>query len=230
MTIKEPDTESQDACDLNRCFLCRHCLPEWQDAINGARKMLAFKKGQTIFREGDEVRGIYFINDGAVKVHQSWGDGKEFILRFATAGAILGHRGYSAGTAFPISATALENTRVCFITTEFLEATFSANPPFVYTMMRLYASELQQAERRIRDLAVQPVKTRVADALFTIRDIFGTGDAGFIRLPITRLDIASYAGTTYEAVFRLMSEWRDKGWIATAGKKFRINDETKLRS
>lgn len=222
--------KNQDACDLDRCFLCLHTLPEWQETITQARQVLDFKKGQPIFLEGDEVRGIYFINAGAVKVHQSWGEDKEFILRFAAAGAVLGHRGYRAGTGFPVSATALDRTRVCFITTEFLEAAFTANHSFLYSMMHLYAAELQKAEQRIHDLAVQPVKSRVIEALFAIRDVFGTDDNGFIRLPITRLDIASYAGTTYEAVFRLMSEWTREDWITCAGKKYRINDINRLKN
>jgi CRP/FNR family transcriptional regulator len=163
-------------------------------------------------------------------VHQSWGEEKEFILRFAAAGSVVGHRGFGTATGFPVSATALEKTRACFITAGFLETALKANPSFCYSMMQLYAAELQKAEQRIHDLAVQPVRTRVADALFSIRESFGADSDGFIRIPITRLDIASYAGTTYEAVFRLMSEWSKAGAITTTGKKFKINNEYLLKN
>jgi len=191
--------------------------------------MLHFKKGQSIIREGTAGEGLYFITDGAVKVHQSWGAGKEFILRFASAGDVVGYRAQVGNTPSPISVTALEATALCFIDNELLEAIYRADTSFLYTMMRLYATELRTAEDRMRDLAIMPVKGRVAAALFTIRDIFGVDEKGYARVPVTRLDIACHAGTTYEAVFRLLTEWSRKGIVSTARKTIRINEQELLR-
>jgi len=219
---------SNDPCDTGHCFLCRNCLPEWKGAIAAARQVLHYKKGQMIFREGMEVRGIYFIIKGGVKVHQSWAKDKEIVLRFSTAGDVLGHRGQGGSATYPVSATALEQTSVCFISAGFLETTIKTNPSFLFAMMQLYATELQKADWRMRSLALTPVKGRVAEALLTIREIFGSDDEGYVRIPITRLDIACYAGTTYEAVFRLMTEWIAEGLVSTSGKYIRINDDKKL--
>lgn len=228
MSTKNHPIISPDPCDAGSCFLCRHCLPEWKGAIAAAREILQYKKGYMIYREGTEVAGLYFIKDGAVKVHQSWGKDKEIILRFAAAGDVLGHRGQGGPAIFPVSATTLEPTTVCFIPNDFLETTFKTNPSFLYSMMQLYATELQKAELRMRALALTPVKAVVAETLLTIKDIFGVDRAGFIRVPITRSDIADYAGTTYEAVFRLLTEWAAEGLVSTSGKYIRINDDQKL--
>ncbi|MBS1601973.1 MAG: Crp/Fnr family transcriptional regulator [Bacteroidetes bacterium] len=217
-----------DICDPNACFLCRHCLPEWKGVIASTREVVWYKKGQAIFREGEEVRGMFFINKGAVKVHQSWGEGKDFILRFAIGGSVLGHRGFGGGSTYPVTATALDNTSACFITGGFLDTLCNTNAPLVRAMMQLYASELQTAEKRMRDLAVNPVRVRVAEALSAIRDAVGIDEQGYINIPITRVEIAAYAGTTYEAVFRLLSEFSDQGLVSTAGKKFRIDKEEAL--
>ena len=198
-----------------------------KQTIAAAEKILHYKKGQDIFKEGDEVQGIYFIREGAVKVHQTWGD-NEFILRFAVAGDVIGHRGQGL-TVFPISATALESASVSFVTNAALETRFLTDGPFVYTMMQLYATELQKAERRMRDLALMPVKGRVAGALLTMREVFGLDEQGYIRVPVTRLDIACYAGTTYEAVFRLLTEWSREGLVSTSGKSIKINDDHDLQ-
>jgi len=218
----------QDTCDIDCCFLCRHCLPENKGAIASARKILHYKKGQAIFKEGEKVQGIYFVLEGAVKVHQTWGDDNEFIIRFATAGDVVGHRGQGA-TIFPVSATALESTKVCFLTGDVLETTFSTDRLFLYAMMQLYTTDLLKAERRMRDLALIPVKGRVADALLTMREAFGLDKDGYIRVPVTRLDIASYAGTTYEAVFRLLSQWLLEGLVDTSGKYIKIIEEKILK-
>jgi len=216
-------------CDLQRCFLCTHCQPEWKELIALRKQTQSFKKGQAIFSEGDPVEGIYFMYAGAVKVHHRWGADKELILHFALPGDVLGYRGRD-GETYPVSATALEPTVACFIPMAFLEASFQSNSGFLYRMMQLYADALQQAERRMRHLALTEVRGRTADALFAIRDAFGVNAGGFIALAITRQDIASYAGTTYETVFKLFTEWAAQGWIETSGKFIRILNETGLRA
>lgn len=220
----QTSTMTPNTCDQDRCFLCRNCLPEWTELIGERRKVLHVRKGQHIFREGEEVRGLYFVLAGAVKVHQSWGSENEIILRFTTEGGVLGHRGQGA-TVFPITATALENTTVCFVPNDVMETTFKANPPFVYAMMQLYASELLKAERRMRNLALMPLKGRVAEALMEMQNAFTCDEMGYIRIPVTKLDIACYAGTTYEAVFRLFAEWSRLDIIETSGKKIKIKNE-----
>ncbi|HVU83344.1 MAG TPA: cyclic nucleotide-binding domain-containing protein, partial [Puia sp.] len=103
-------------CDLKSCFLCKRCLPEWLPAVEASRKTFYYKKGELIFREGEEVKGIYFIYSGKVKVHKKWGEEKELIIRFAQKGDILGHRGLGQQVGnYPISATALEPVQVCYI-------------------------------------------------------------------------------------------------------------------
>lgn len=223
-------TAAPASCLLDRCVLCNSCGPALSTQIAKNRQVFQYPKGQTIFTEGEQLGGLYFVYSGAVKVHQSWGPGNEFILRFAVSGDVLGHRAQGSGSASPVSATALEQTTVCYVGNVFLEATTSANPAFVQMMMQLYADELQKAEKRMRALATMPVKSRVADALFVIRDILGADSKGYFRIPVTRIDIASYAGTTYEAVFRLLTAWSREGLVSTAGKRIRIDDEEKLKN
>src|SRR5439155_25851320 len=105
---------SKDKCDLQRCYFCKLCLKDWMLAVSAHRKNFSFKKGELLLREGEEVKGIYFVYKGLVKVHKKWSRDKEFILRFAANGAIVGHRGFG-DTYYPISATALEPTIVCFL-------------------------------------------------------------------------------------------------------------------
>jgi len=106
-------------CDLTVCSMCRLCQKEWLPAIDANRKMYHYKKGEVLFEEGTEVQGMYFIHTGLVKVHKKWGDEKELILRFAKSGAIAGHRGLGSDTVYPVSATALLPTDVCFIDIHF---------------------------------------------------------------------------------------------------------------
>src|SRR5689334_12197018 len=98
-------------CDTKTCLLCRLCQKEWIPAIAAHRKNFLVKKGEDLFREGQEVKGIFFVYDGTVKVHKQWGE-KELILRFAKKGAVIGHRGLGKELVYPVSGTAIETTTV----------------------------------------------------------------------------------------------------------------------
>lgn len=215
-------------CDQS-CFLCKHCIPEWQEVIAIKKKTIIFKKGTVIFSEGSPVEGIFFLTEGAVKVHKQWGEQRELIVRFARTGDVLGHRGLGGESLYPISATTLEDTKACFISNDFLEATLQTNPSFTYRLMHLYANELQKAEKRMRDLALMEVKGRIAMALLEITELFGTDSENYISMPITRQDIASYAGTTYETVFKFFTDMVVQNILSTTGKRIKINEPAGLQ-
>jgi CRP-like cAMP-binding protein len=145
------------------------------------------------------------------------------IIRFAKGGEIAGHRGLTGSTIYPVSATALQDTVACFITNEFLELSLKSNPAFTYTLMHFYAAELQKAEQKMRDMIHMDVKGRIARALLEIADTFGTTAEGYFGLTISRQDIASLAGTTYETVFKFFNDWIGQGIIKTLGKAIRID-------
>jgi CRP/FNR family transcriptional regulator len=196
--------------------------------IDVNRSSFQAKKGELIFREGEEVKGIYFVYSGSVKVHKKWGSEKELIVRFAKKGDIVGHRGLGKDNLYPISATALEPVTVCFIALDFFQASLKVNHEVLFQLMMFFAEELKESERKMRNLAHMPVKGRIAQALLTLREKFGLNTAGFIDIVLSRQDLASYSGTTYETVFRIMGELVQEGAISVAGKQIAIVDEERL--
>ena len=217
------------SCDLSSCFLCTHCNQEWKELIALKKKTIFFKKGKLIFTEGEKVNGIYFMYSGSAKVHKEWSDRKELIIRFTKAGDVLGHRGFGTSKIYPVSATTLEDSKVCFIENDFFEKTLTTNPALTYKFMQLYSDELQKAELRMRNLALMEVKGRVAETLLEIAALFGTGKNKYINVPVSRQDISAHAGTTYETVFRLLRSLVQDKIISVSGKSIRINEPGKLK-
>ncbi|WP_407428139.1 Crp/Fnr family transcriptional regulator [Arcticibacter sp.] len=209
-------------CDLQECLMCRGILPEWKPALDRHRKNYSIKKGESIIREGDTVNGIYFVYSGKLKIHKKWGN-KELIVRFATQGAVIGHRGLSNNIeTFPISATAIEPSVVCFVELDFFLATLRVNHEFAYRLLLFFADELQESERRMRDLALKSVKSRLAGALIQLSQLFGADENACINLDLSRNDLAAFTGATYETVFRTMNELVQDQLIALQEKKIQI--------
>jgi CRP/FNR family transcriptional regulator len=219
---------NKKGCDLNSCFLCKLCSKEWLPAVDLHRQSFHVNKGEVLFSEGSELTGIYFIYKGTFKVHKKWTDDKELIVRVAKNGAILGHRGLGNDIYYPVSATALEPSEVCFIDLEFFYATLKVNYQFLHELMLFFAGELKESEKKMRNLAHMPVKGRIAQALINFQHTFGTTAEGFIDLNLSRQDLASYTGTTYETVFRIMNELVQEESIALSGKNICITNMEKL--
>lgn len=222
--------KNKNGCDLKSCFLCRVCSKEWLPAIDAHRETFHINKGELLFTEGSQVTGIYFIYTGTFKVHKKWTDDKELIVRLAKSGAILGHRGLGNDIYYPASATALEPSNVCFIDLDFFHSTLKVNYEFLYQLMMFFAGELKESEKKMRNLAHMPVKGRIANALLSFKDKFGVTEKGCLDITLSRQDLASYTGTTYETVFRLMNELVQEGVIELSGKDIRIINVQQLNS
>jgi CRP-like cAMP-binding protein len=216
-------------CDLKSCLLCQLCLKDWIPAVAVHKQNISVKKGQRVFREGDPVKGIYFIYSGNIKVHKKWGEEKDLIIRFAKAGEILGHTGLGEDSHYPVSATALEPAVVCYISMEFFESTLQVNNTFTYKLMRFIANELQESEKRVRNLVHMPVKGRIAQAFITLKNQFGVNNEGFINIELTRQDLSSFAGASYETLFKVINEFTEEKLIETSGKSIRMVNERMLK-
>ncbi len=94
--------------------------------------------------------------------------------------------------------------------------------------MLFFADDLQESENRMRNLAHMPVRGRLSQALILLENKFGKTEAGHINVYLSRQDIASYVGTTYETVFRLMNELVEEGLLKVEGKNITIQDHAKL--
>ncbi|OKS86981.1 Crp/Fnr family transcriptional regulator [Mucilaginibacter polytrichastri] len=214
--------------DINNCYISKNCLKEWQPAIENNRKNIKIKKGELIFKEGNEVKGVYFVNSGIVKVHKRWDADKDLIIRFARAGGIFGHRGLGNNEYYPVSATALEHGIISFFDMDFFRSTIKVNNDFTYGLLMFFAEELRESERRMRNLAHMPVKGRIAEALLLLNKQFGADSKGIINIELSRQDLASFAGTTYETVFRVINDLVSEKLITVAGKSISIINHNAL--
>lgn len=221
--------ECGNACDLKSCFLCQLCLPEWLPAVAVQKRNYEVKKGQQVFKEGNLVNGIFFVYKGSFKVHKSWDKEKELITRFARSGDIIGHMGLGKRLSYPVSATALEPAMVCYLDLDFFEATLKVNSHFTYQLMRFFANELQDSQRSMRDLAHMSVKARIAQAFVSLWHQFGLDENGYIDVELSRQDISSFAGTTYETLFKVLNDFAGNKIMTLTGRKIYITDYAKLQ-
>ena len=229
-------TEQQDKLLNSDCGICtnQNCLIQKNihtpniGKLVKARKEIKCKKGQQFIMEGASVTGLFFLLSGKVKVLRTGLHGKEQIVRFATPGEIIGHRGFGTEETYPISAIALVDCTLCYFSKELLQETLRETPSLTYDFMLFYANELNRSEIRVKSLSQMTVRERVIDTLLYINRKFGQTN-GYFSLLLSRREYADYAGTTEEQVIRMFSILKKEGLLTTKGKRIGISNITLLK-
>lgn len=188
-----------------------------------------YNKGQAIFYEGNKPLGIFCISEGRIKVHKLGDTGKDQIVRLAKGGDILGYRAMVSGEYYTASATALEDSRICFIPKSTFFDLLQTNSELSMKLVLLLSSDLKTAETKITHLAQKPVRERLAETLLVLKEFYGVeGDGETLKVSMTREEIANIVGTATETIIRLLSEFKKEKLIALHGRKLKILQHTSL--
>jgi CRP-like cAMP-binding protein len=199
------------------------------ELIKDNSDLLLIKKGQLIFSEGSTPLGIYFINEGKVKICKIGCQGKEQILKISTKKEILSVNDLLSGSKNNNSAIALEDVSLWFIHKHDFANLLIDEHQIMEQFLRKVSRELSLAETRLVHFAYKPVRGRLADAIISLDEIFNRYARQYEPVVISRLDLAGYVGTVQETASRLLSEFRAEKLIDVQGHKINIRDMKGLK-
>lgn len=182
------------------------------------------KKGAFIFEEGKHLDGVYCIKSGVCKLTKLSPNGKSQIVKFVKRGDIMGQRSLISNETANLSAVALDEMEICFIPGSEIMNAFRKNPNFSSEMVKDICHDLKLADNTIVNMAQKPVKERLALALLEFRESFGEDPDGFLKVQLSREDIASVVGTATESLIRMLSDFTKQGYIETSGKRIKIKN------
>lgn len=189
-----------------------------------------YKKNQHIFHQGTPVYGVYFIQNGKVKVTNLKFNGGEQIVRFATDGNKLSHAEFEHRT-YPNGAVAIEDSSICFIENQTIKNLFTEDAEFTFEVMKFYSKEFLKIEQRIKSLTQMTIEEKISFSLLEIIDIFGLSEnENEINIILSRKEIADIVGTNADQVSRTISYLKQKKVINTIGKRIFLTDYNSLKN
>ena len=221
---------------MSRCENCiirqfnslRAMSKEELKRVSDTKTTKVLKKGESIFGEGEKLNGVFCVREGVSKLSKLSPNGKDQIIKLASKGSVLGQRSVIAEEISNLSATAVNDMEVCFIPKDSIVGALNSNPNFAVEVLRHMAHDLKEADDVIVNMSQKTVKQRVAEAFIYLQDNFGVDDDGFLKLTLSREDIANVVGTATESAIRIISEFKKLGLIKTSGKKIGIANSKKL--
>lgn len=181
--------------------------------------------GQVLARAGTPARAIYALQCGAIKTLNRDVRGLEQVVAFHVPGTVLGLTD-EPNAVWSCTHVALEETWVCRIPRQVLDKTLQRR------LAELTRANLQREYEFQLKLADRSATQRLASFLLKLLQIYkkpGKTSPRNFRLPMSRLDMASYLGLTQAALRQGFSELDVGGWVKAQGRNVEIRDPAGLQ-
>jgi CRP-like cAMP-binding protein len=149
-----PSREKGIFCDLEQTALAD---------VAHHKVLNSYKKGQTIFFQGNPPYGLNCISNGKIKVSKVGNDGKESIIRIAGPGDVLGHRSLFSKENYSATATVIEDAMICFLDKTYIYSALKNNPSIALNMIEKLSKEMGAAESRNASMSQKSARERLAE-------------------------------------------------------------------
>lgn len=219
-----------EQCIIRKFSSLRALNKEELIKISSCKTSRIVKKGEPLFEEGDHLKGVFCIREGACKLTKLSSNGKNHIVKFITKGDLLGQRSVISDESVNLSAVAVNDMEVCFIPRDEIMESFRGNPDFSVEVVRDICYDLKNSDDVSVNMAQKNVKQRLADSLLYMHDTFGEDIDGYIKVQLSREEIAGMVGTATESLIRMLSEFSKKGLIEVKGKRIKISSILKIQN
>lgn len=232
--------ECERHCGVCLENLCMHKVPIFSTLEHSHLMTIAeqirhkdYRKGESIFKEGDHVDSMIIINEGSAKALKYTGDGREQILYIFSEGDFFGEQYLLTDQTAAYSVEALEPVKLCMLSKNELRSILKEYSEIAVNIIEELGARMQRLENSMQSMGIRNVDTRVATLLLDFAQKYGQSDEEgiLIRLPLSREGMANYMGIARETVSRKLGQFESDGIIRSiSNKSLRILNYTALET
>ncbi len=217
---------------LRSTALFRRVGPEDRARVSKVSRVVAYERGNAIFKEGDAPDDLVVIVSGRVKVFKMTPAGKDVILEIFGPGDPLAAVAVYEARPYPASAVALEPCTCILVPREAFFALLEQYPSLVRGLLIGLTQRLVELTNRIADLTGGRVEPRFARLFLKMAADVGRPERNgvFIPMGLSRQELADLAGTTIETSIRIMSRWGKQQVVVTEKDGFLLLDRKALEA
>ena len=183
------------------------------------------RKGEHVFREGEEADAFYVVRSGSIKSYLVTEDGEEQVLGFYLPGDVFGLDTSEALKRMSSSIT-LETTSLCRFPHAYL-----ADKAQGFNLLKITAEQMQRDHNLVLMLARKDADGRIASFLDDLACRYwsrGYSASAFL-LSMSRQDIGCYLGLAVETVSRTLTRFQECGVLQVNRREVEILDHAILR-
>ncbi|HLO89034.1 MAG TPA: Crp/Fnr family transcriptional regulator [Nostocaceae cyanobacterium] len=210
---------------LQKTPIFQNIVDEQLQAVANIAILQTYKKGATLFWDGDEATGFFIVKSGRIKVFKVANNGKEQILHIFGADEYFAEVPAFDGGRFPASAAAMENSQVLFIPRTAFLIVLQQHPTLAVAMLGTFARHLRQLTHLVDTLSFQEVPERLTNYLWKLSQRNGNADT--VELDLPKSQLAALLGTVPETLSRAFYKLSQEGKIEINGTKIKLLNSNK---
>lgn len=218
-------------CSLRKLCVSPKPSPDVVGAIDRlVATRIRLRKGDVLFRVGDRFTALFAVRSGSCKTVMLTDDGREQVVANHLPGEIMGIEAI-ATDAHGCQAVALEDSEVCTIPFDRIEALAQIDHGFQHNVHRMMAREIGRERSAALMLGTMRAEQRLSWFLLDLSSRYqarGYSSSEFV-LRMTREEIGSQLGLKLETVSRLFSRFHDEALVHVRGRIVTLLDRVALQ-
>lgn len=215
-------TPSELAALLPKTSVFGDCTDVELADILAIGKVQTTRANDELLSQGDEGTSLLIVLDGVVRISMVTPNGREIILDYAEAGAVLGEIAVLDDQPRTASATAMWAGRVLRIPRAPFFAFIERHPRVALRLLREMARRLRETDATIESDRAFTTAPRLARYLKRLTDQKMAGTR--LTRDLSQSELGSFVGISRENINRQLAAWASDGVIELTQGKIRIID------
>lgn len=190
------------------CTLSAECLKR----ITAEARMVRFRRGETLFHQGEQARWLHILVEGQIGLVGSLSGGEETIVEILKSGEVFIAAAVLTGKPYLMSAKALAPSRLLLLPAERLLGDLRENSELALNMLASLAKHFRMLVTEVKDLKLKSASQRLAlylMSLTTKRD-----GSTILHLPHNKILIAGRVGVRPETLSRVFQALKKEGVVS----------------
>lgn len=200
------------------------------NTLRASMSPVKLRKGQSLFKEGDDGDILYIVTSGKIKLGTKSQDGRENLLMILGPGEMFGDLSLFDAGPRTATATAVTESKLLLLGQEKVIPWIKEHPEVSLHLLARLASRLRRTNEVVGDLVFSDVPGRVAKALIDLGLKFGVKkDEGFlVNHDLTQEELAQLVGASRETVNKALADFAQRGWLRLEARAVMILDYDRL--
>jgi CRP-like cAMP-binding protein len=224
--MKEEIPHICDDCIFRMLSLKYLTQSEYDELIRFSRKVV-YKKGDTIYKQGEKASHVFFLHLGLVKLEfQNPNSKKSTIIGIRKGPTFIGIFNIINNEGNAFSVIAVEDCYLCMIDLNVMSKIFRKHGDYMMDFIKWEAENLQPSIANFVSLAYKNLNGRIAGILLYLQKYI-YNDSAF-KFNLTRKELAEIAGCSVENVIKTLSLFKKEKIIEFEEKNLKITSMDKL--
>ena len=189
----------------------------------------SFRKGETLFHEGDPGDSLHLIEKGRVAIRPSTPGGDVVTLAILGPGQSFGEQALlSPDSRRTASVVALEVVETRVLLRRDLDELRATQPSIDRFLVEVLASQVRRLSQRVLEALYEPADRRVVRRLAELAELYDDGQPPIV-IGLRQDDLATMAGTTRSTTNRVLQQLVEAGVVWVRRGRIEVHDVPALR-